>query len=191
MGEVSNDRSGPKTISVYNLCKRDSLIVVAQLCPEFTARIVDRWQELEAQAAQSTLNPANMSRLQLLELAMQAEQERLALEHQVAEQAPQVAALKRISAGEGSQCITAAAKVLKVAPKKLFAWLQMNGWIYRRAGGKTFLGYQSRVNQGILEHRLNTIGSYDDGTDFVAEQFLMTPKGMAHLAKIFTKSQEQ
>lgn len=30
------------------LNKRDSLIVVAQNCPEFTARIIDRWQELEA-----------------------------------------------------------------------------------------------------------------------------------------------
>lgn len=27
--------------------KRDSIIVVAQLCPEFTASIVDRWQHLE------------------------------------------------------------------------------------------------------------------------------------------------
>lgn len=27
--------------------KRDSIIVVAQNCPEFTARLVDRWQELE------------------------------------------------------------------------------------------------------------------------------------------------
>ncbi|QGA11028.1 DNA-binding protein [Acinetobacter wanghuae] len=27
--------------------KRDSIIVVAQLCPEFTARLVDRWMELE------------------------------------------------------------------------------------------------------------------------------------------------
>ena len=31
--------------------KRDSIVVVAQLCPEFTARLVDRWQELEAGAA--------------------------------------------------------------------------------------------------------------------------------------------
>lgn len=29
--------------------KRDSIIAVAQLSPEFTARLVDRWQELEAQ----------------------------------------------------------------------------------------------------------------------------------------------
>lgn len=33
----------------YHLNKRDSLILVAQNCPEFTARIIDRWQELEAQ----------------------------------------------------------------------------------------------------------------------------------------------
>lgn len=29
--------------------KRDSIIVVAQLCPEFTTRLVDRWRELEEQ----------------------------------------------------------------------------------------------------------------------------------------------
>jgi hypothetical protein len=48
--EVPNPGHGPKTISVYMLDKRSSLIVVAQLCPEFTARIVDRWQELEQAA---------------------------------------------------------------------------------------------------------------------------------------------
>lgn len=37
-----------QTAMVYHLDKRASLIVVAQLCPEFTATIVDRWQELEA-----------------------------------------------------------------------------------------------------------------------------------------------
>lgn len=55
MAEVSNTGPGPKTIGVYRLDKRSSLIVVAQLCPEFTARIVDRWQELEAAVAAPTL----------------------------------------------------------------------------------------------------------------------------------------
>ena len=35
--------------------KRDSIVVVAQLSPEFTARLVDRWQELETAAANGTL----------------------------------------------------------------------------------------------------------------------------------------
>lgn len=31
----------------YELNKRDSLVVVARLSPEFTAAVIDRWQELE------------------------------------------------------------------------------------------------------------------------------------------------
>ena len=41
-----------EVVSIYQLDKRSSLIVVAQLSPQFTARIVDRWQELKAQVAQ-------------------------------------------------------------------------------------------------------------------------------------------
>lgn len=36
-----------RTQKVYMVGKRDSYVVVAQLSPEFTARLVDRWQELE------------------------------------------------------------------------------------------------------------------------------------------------
>ncbi len=69
MGEVKVQRERrEETVGVYNLCKRDSLIVVAQLCPEFTARIVDRWQELEAKAQSNAImlpdftNPALAAR---------------------------------------------------------------------------------------------------------------------------------
>jgi phage regulator Rha-like protein len=41
--------------------KRDSYVVVAQLCPEFTARLVDRWQELEAQASTGFKVPTTLS----------------------------------------------------------------------------------------------------------------------------------
>lgn len=45
------DTTGRGGQSEYKLDKRSTLIVVAQLSPEFTARVIDRWQELE-QAAQ-------------------------------------------------------------------------------------------------------------------------------------------
>lgn len=49
----------------YLITKRDSLILVAQNCPEFTAKIIDRWQELEAaqvSALPNFNNPAEAAR---------------------------------------------------------------------------------------------------------------------------------
>ncbi|MCV6612422.1 MAG: Rha family transcriptional regulator [Amphritea sp.] len=66
LGNVTNGQG--QSVSVYQICKRDSYVIVAQLSPEFTARLVDRWQELEAQvAAQSVVlpnfnNPAEAAR---------------------------------------------------------------------------------------------------------------------------------
>jgi len=62
LAEVPSTGPGPKAISVYLVSKRDSYVVVAQLSPEFTARLVDRWQELEAAvvAPPRALTPAEM-----------------------------------------------------------------------------------------------------------------------------------
>ena len=57
----------------YHVSKRDSFVVVAQLCPEFTARIVDRWQELEAQQAKVP----ELSTMDILQIAMESERGRL------------------------------------------------------------------------------------------------------------------
>ena len=66
------------TYTEYLLCKRDSLILVAQNCPEFTARIVDRWQELESQAQR--FDPASLTRIDILKLAMESEEGRIKAE---------------------------------------------------------------------------------------------------------------
>ena len=40
-------KTATKPTRAYMVGKRDSYVIVAQLSPEFTARLVDRWQELE------------------------------------------------------------------------------------------------------------------------------------------------
>lgn len=62
----STDAMGrDRTISIYVFSgeqgKRDSIIVVAQLCPEFTARLVDRWTELERQVSGGALSIPDFS----------------------------------------------------------------------------------------------------------------------------------
>ncbi|UXA38078.1 Rha family transcriptional regulator [Pseudomonas juntendi] len=70
--------------------KRDSLVVVAQLSPEFTGAIVDRWQELERQAGrpmtQAELIAASANQLVAIERQQAAHQVALErVEHRVEE----------------------------------------------------------------------------------------------------------
>ncbi|HEA3245932.1 Rha family transcriptional regulator [Pasteurella multocida] len=65
----------PRTDSVYHIGKRDSYIIVAQLCPEFTARLVDRWQELEEKQQKPTALLPQSYAAALRELAESVERE--------------------------------------------------------------------------------------------------------------------
>jgi len=76
----------------YLIGKRDSFIVVAQLSPEFTAALVDRWQELEGRIAQ----PRELSRMDLIQLAFEAEQQRLQLSIQVEAQASKIHSMENL-----------------------------------------------------------------------------------------------
>lgn len=169
------------------LGKRDSIVVVAQLSPEFTARLVDRWQELEAAAVDphTLLNdPATMRRL-LLGYTEKV----LSLEDKLAEQAPKIEAMGRLESSEGSLCITDAAKVLKLRPRTLFQWLNGNVWIYRRTGSTGWHAYQHRIQTGLLEHRTTTVrliglDDYGRPRERVSDQVRITPKGLTKLAEV-------
>lgn len=58
MGEIKT-ATHPAAVYIFSgeKGKRDSLVVVAQLSPEFTGAIVDRWIELEKQVKQSVNEP--------------------------------------------------------------------------------------------------------------------------------------
>ncbi|WP_205938244.1 Rha family transcriptional regulator [Rhizobium leguminosarum] len=50
--ETSHEGAGSRPVEVYLVNERDSYVVVAQLSPEFTARLVDYWQEHKNEPAQ-------------------------------------------------------------------------------------------------------------------------------------------
>ena len=175
----------PMTVYVFTgeQGKRDSIIVMAQLCPEFTARLVDRWAELEARQhidPMAALNdPATMRHL-LLGYTEKV----IALESRVDELAPKADALDRIATADGSLCFRDAAKVLQVRPKDLTDFLVAHGWIYTRMGVPGYIAYQPKLQAGLLEHKTTTVHR-SDGSEKVVSQCRVTPKGLARLAKEF------
>lgn len=109
----------------YRIGKRDSYVIVAQLSPQFTARLVDRWQELEQRAADMLpdfTNPAEAAR------AWAAQYEaREILEHKVATDAPKVAFAEAVRAIDGACHIEKIAKTLGFGRNKFFKRLRADG----------------------------------------------------------------
>ncbi|MFS1538119.1 MAG: phage antirepressor KilAC domain-containing protein [Candidatus Phlomobacter fragariae] len=159
MGKVENKQSNSQNrfTEVYvfqgEQGKRDSIIVVAQLCPEFTARLVDRWQQLEQEKLLG-FNPDN--EIVVLENLLQEKKHNKELAHKIEEMKPDVAALEHIAKSDAAMCVTDAAKQLQLRPKDLFDFLSENKWIYRRLGSH-WIGYQEKIQQGLIEHKVTTI----------------------------------
>ncbi|MDR2365846.1 MAG: phage antirepressor KilAC domain-containing protein [Zoogloeaceae bacterium] len=167
----------------YRICKRDSLVVVAQLCPEFTARVVDRWQELEGKiAGQQIAIPTNLREALLLAADLEAKRE--AAEAALAEAAPKVAALERIEACNKSITLTQAAKVLDMKPSEIFPLLEAKGWIHRRNGAWT--PYQPRITSGDLVHKFAHYTD-KDGQKIEKPYCHITPRGLVKLARLFAR----
>lgn len=86
--------------------KRDSIIVVAQLMPEFTARLVDRWQEL------GNRNSLPQTLPEALRLAADLAEEKQQLESKLIEAAPKVDFVDRYVQATGSMTFRQVCKLL-------------------------------------------------------------------------------
>ncbi|WP_332604846.1 phage antirepressor KilAC domain-containing protein [Acinetobacter sp. ESBL14] len=164
--------------------KRDSIIVVAQLCPEFTARLVDRWQELEAQVAKPIDPMKLLADPHALRNALLTYSEKvIELEQQVEVMQPTVEAFDRIAKADGSFCLRDTANNLQMRQSDLIKWLQLNGWIYKRPGNAAWHGYSDKLQAGYLEHKTEVI-TRPDGSEKITEQVRVTPKGLTKLSKL-------
>ncbi|MDE1557306.1 MULTISPECIES: phage antirepressor KilAC domain-containing protein [Comamonas] len=173
-----------QTVSVYQLEKRDSLVVVAQLSPEFTARIVDRWQELEAQQAPAL--PATYLDALRAHLASEEKAAALAIEVQKKEQAlveaaPKVEFVERyVQASSGALGFRQVCKTLCLNEKWLAEFLELHQIMYRLGGKLT--PYQQHIQAGRFEVKT---GVSDSGYGYVQPKF--TPKGVEWLAAEIAK----
>ncbi|NMX37303.1 DNA-binding protein [Pseudomonas veronii] len=180
------ESTGGRPIDVYDLTERDTHLVIAGYSDEHRARVIDRWQELESKVVGQLQIPTNFA--DALQLAADVAKQNASLHQVIQQQAPKVQALERLSATEGSICITSAAKQLGIGPLKLFKWLSDNRWIYRRAAFSAWSAYQPRLTAGVLEHKLVKVGKGVEEDLKVVEQVMVTRKGITHLATVLQEA---
>lgn len=170
------DHNG-NTYTEYLFSKRDSLILVAQNCPEFTARIVDRWQELEAM--QGPKLPTTMAEALRLaaDQAEQIEKQQAAL----AIAAPKAAFVDQYVDASGLKGFRQVAKLLKANENHFRLFLIENKVMYRLAG--EWVAYQNHIDAG----RFSVKTGEANGHAFTRSMF--TPKGVEWVAGEFAKFQ--
>lgn len=163
----------------YHVNKRDSFVVVAQLCPEFTAALVDRWQELEAQVAK----PVELSTMDILQLAMESEKARLLAVEQLAIAAPKAAFVDQYVEAAGSMSFRQVAKLLNANERQFRQLLLDKGVMYYLGGVLT--PYSQHQEAGRFEVKTGT--SETNGHTFSQSRF--TAKGVQWVAGLWATYQ--
>jgi phage regulator Rha-like protein len=171
-------------VSVYSVGKRDSYVIVAQLSPEFTARLVDRWQELEQQVSNpyqlpDFSNPAAAARA----WADAVEQrQQLAIEHQKVSRDLEHMKSHFI---DGMKIVDFAKTLNGVNCQEIQKYLAGQGWL-RRDG---FSGWHvnSRVRDKYLAERTTIWTHPNTGEERERHYPVLLRAGAVRLFQMYTK----
>lgn len=160
---------------VYHVNKRDSYVVVAQLSPEFTARLVDRWQELEAQQpAALNLNDPHALRAALLDYSERVIQ----LDAKIAADAPKVAFAEVIRAMDGVCHIGDFCKTMRIGRNKLFRVMKADKILM-----ESRMPYQKYIDKGYFSVIEQQPYTNSKGETHVTFTTMVTGAGQVFLAK--------
>lgn len=168
-----------QTVEQYRLRKRDSFVVVAQLSPEFTAALVDRWQELEGQIAQ----PRELSRMDLIQLAFEAEQQRLQLTIQVEAQASKIHSMENLFK-EGMTHTQFCKGLNGVNVMQVGKYLEGRSWLYNESkSGLRFRVASYARDKYMTEHQTEV--ALHGKEPFIAFTPILLKKGAVRLYDLY------
>lgn len=167
------------TEKVFLVGKRDSYVVVAQLSPQFTARLVDRWQELEANAGKKSV--AELTRLEIAQMLVASETERLALVQKIEDDAPKVRFAETIRSIDGVCHIEKIAKTLGFGRNKFFKRLRDDSILM-----KNNLPYQKYIDRGYFTVIEGTPFADSEGVKHPVFTTQVTGAGQVFLAKRYS-----
>lgn len=129
-------------------------------------------------------DPANLSRMDILQLAIDSEKERLLLEAKIKEDAPLVAFAKQVEVIPDSMSVSQAAKILGTGRTRLYAFLRQISWVTRRNEP-----YQSKIEAGYLDVKISQWEHPEKGIQECITT-LVTGKGLSRIHKLWNQNKD-
>jgi len=169
--EVNNAK---REREIFNLPKRETLILVSGYSVAMRAKIIDRWQALEALQTPRFQVPTTLAGA--LRLAAEQAETIEKQTTQIEQQKPAVEFVDQYVKTDSSKTISEVAKLLKAGQKMFFAWLDIEGIIFKR--GDTWLPKAKYAKYFDVKTGLTT---NKDPKNFTQTRF--NPAGIVWVAK--------
>lgn len=183
-GYYTHPSTGSQQHREFLLTKEQSIDLVTGYRADIRIRINRRWAELEAQNNSPALPNFNdpVAAARAWADAMERQQQAIA---QVAELQPKAQALDAITHAKGNSNIRDTAKALGAKQSDFISWCLKHGWLYRD-DCERLKAYANRIQQGFMAQK-SVLYRGSDSTERATMQPMFTPKGLTHLAKIYTR----
>ena len=123
----------------------------------------------------------HLTKLDILKLALESEQQKIALEEKLRKAEPCIAFTKQVTTAQGTITVSQAAKILDTGRTRLFSFLRQIGWVTRKNEP-----YQDKIEQGLLDVKLGSWEHPDHGIQ-QSVTTLITGKGLAKLQALWSQ----
>ena len=143
-------------------------------------RVIKRWKELEDKASK----PIELSRMDLIQLALAAEQENQALKDHVAVLEPKAQVMDVIADTVNTYSIRDSAKTIGIQESKLIDFMLKKRWVFREnSRHRRLCAYAQRVEQKVMVNKVSQVIACVEG-DKVYTQARITAFGLTRLTAL-------
>jgi phage regulator Rha-like protein len=172
---TQNGQSYPE----YLLSQRDTLVLVSGYSAQLRARIIDRWQDLESRAAE----PADLSKLEILQMALESEKARVLLTVQVEAQAKKIDHLENLFK-EGMSHVQFCKGLNGVNVMQVGHFLERRNWLYNesKSGTRYRVAAYAR-DKYMTEHQQEITPHGKEG--FISYTPILLRKGAVRLYELY------
>ena len=158
------------------------------ISPSFQLKVNQVFLDYRSGKFPEQYKPKELSRMDILQMAMESEQEKLRLSAEVEKlewqqeiDKPKIALAESVEAAPDAIKIGKAAKLLNIAPQSLFSLMRRREWITRSNEP-----YQRRIKQGVLEVKLGSWAHPEKGLQ-QSITTLVTGKGLTRLREMLSQ----